>query len=754
MLLMAHVDVKEASKEELWFLDSSCSNHMCGKKELFSRLDESFSTSVITEIWTFKLQWLQNSSAEKNDEWTATISSSFEGVKTACRKTTKRSIFQKRAHGGLLRFFNWVFGCISHVHIPDSKRTKLDDKSVRCVLLGVSEDSKAYRLYDPVSQKIIVSRDVKFEEENSWDWNKSREEAIIADLDWGESDKEAVLVDTNRGNIEADHHDNTTENMEGNDSDESNEENPLNPNEGRIRRPPPWMRDYESGGLSEEEDTAYQDLFAASDPVSFGNAMESMKWRKAMDAKIEAIERNDTWELTDLPAEAKKVGVKWVYKTKLNENEKWITRLDTIRVVISLAALKEWTIYQLDVKSAFIHGELSKEVFVKQPPGYEQKGNEQKVYRLKKALNDEIMFAEFKKSMMLEFDMSDLGKMRYFLGIEVMQKSDGIFISQKKYTQEVLERFSMDKCNPVHNPMVHGFKVMKNGDGIHGLPYQTSFASSKEDTKVLERKSTSGYVFMLSLGAVSWSSKEQPVVSLSTTEVEFIAATSCACQAIWLRRIFEGLNHAQHHSTTVYCDNSSAIKLSKNLMMHGRCKHIDICFHFLHELTKDGIVEMDLETKQKISMVNKNCGLCVLDHPILILPSTFASAGSVEVSPGLTLSHPFSSKNACQLSSMPSLFSCNTFKYCFLVYTKYNNWHPISSRHEKVSLLETVGASLRFPSATARDLLPKSSVFSQECLPSAEKPSSISTSRVFMSKDILNVLNNPQEQMSLIDLSN
>lgn len=62
-----------------------------------------------------------------------------------------------------------------------------------------------------------------------------------------------------------------------------------------------------------------------------------------------------------------------------------VARLDTIRVVISLAALKEWTIYQLDMKSAFLHGELSKEVFVKQPPGYEQKGNEQ-VYRLKKAL--------------------------------------------------------------------------------------------------------------------------------------------------------------------------------------------------------------------------------------------------------------------------------------------------------------------------------------------------------------------------------
>ena len=382
-------------------------------------------------------------------------------------------------------------------------------------------------------------------------------------------------------------------------------------------------------------------------------------------------------------------------------------------MVISPAALKEWTIYQLDVKSAFLHGELSEEVFVEQSPGYEQKGNEQKVYKLKKALyglkqaprawysriesyfmkegfkkchyehtlfiktgkggkilivclyvddliftgNDEIMFAEFKKSMMLEFDMTELGKMRYFLGIEVMQRSDDIFINQKKYTQEVLERFSMDKCNPVHNPMVPRFKLTKNGDGVMvdstfykkivgslmyltatrpdvmfvvslisrfmDCPTELHLQSAKRILRYLkgtidfgvfykkdgnkeliaytdsdyagdldDRKNTSGYVFMLSSGAVSWSSKKQPVVSLSTTEAEFIAATSCACQAIWLRRILEGLNHAQHDSTIFYCDNSSTIKLSKNLVMHGRCKHIDVRFHFLRELTKDGTVEM------------------------------------------------------------------------------------------------------------------------------------------------------------------
>ena len=258
---------------------------------------------------------------------------------------------------------------------------------------------------------------------------------------------------------------------------------------------------------------------------------------------------------------------------------------------------------------------------------------------------------------MFEFDMIDLGKMRYFLGIEVMQRSNDIFISQKKYTQEVLERFNMDKCNLVHNPMVPRFKLTKNGDGVRidstfykkivgnlmyltttrldvmfvvslisrfmDCPIKLHFQSAKRILRYLkgtidfgvlyekggneeliaytysdyardldDRKNTLGYVFMLSSGVMSWSSKKQHVVSLSTTEAEFIVATSCACQAIWLRRILEGLRHVLHDSTTAYCDNSSTIKLYENLVMHGRCKHIDVHFHFLHELTKDGIVEM------------------------------------------------------------------------------------------------------------------------------------------------------------------
>ena len=97
---------------------------------------------------------------------------------------------------------------------------------------------------------------------------------------------------------------------------------------------------------------------------------------------------------------------------------------------------------------------------------------------------------------------------------------------------------------------------------------------------------------MFSSGAVSWSSKKQPVVSLSTTEAEYIAAASCACQCVWLRRVLEQLGYVQEKCTTILCDNSSTIKLSKNPVLRGRSKHIDIRFHFLRELVKDGVVDL------------------------------------------------------------------------------------------------------------------------------------------------------------------
>lgn len=117
-----------------------------------------------------------------------------------------------------------------------------------------------------------------------------------------------------------------------------------------------------------------------------------------------------------------------------------------------------------------------------------------------------------------------------------------------------------------------------------------------------DRKSTGGYIFILGSGAISWSSKKQAVVTLSTTEAEFISAATGSCQAVWLRRIMKFLKEEQTVSTSIMCDNSSTIKLSRNPVLHGRCKHIDVRFHYLRELVKQG--EIDLEycrTEMQIS---------------------------------------------------------------------------------------------------------------------------------------------------------
>ncbi|KAL8170463.1 hypothetical protein V2J09_022267 [Rumex salicifolius] len=110
---------------------------------------------------------------------------------------------------------------------------------------------------------------------------------------------------------------------------------------------------------------------------------------------------------------------------------------------------------------------------------------------------------------------------------------------------------------------------------------RNNYASCTED-----RKSTSGYVFLLSGVALAWSSRKQAIVTLSTTEAEFVAAAACACLLIWMKQVLKKLSYKGSDNPTIFYDNSSTIKLAKNPIMHGKSKHIDVCFHFLRDLMK------------------------------------------------------------------------------------------------------------------------------------------------------------------------
>lgn len=283
-------------------------------------------------------------------------------------------------------------------------------------------------------------------------------------------------------------------------------------------------------------------LFSHSDPIYFEEVVNEEKWCNDMDEEIDAIERNETWELTTFPPKKKVIGVKWVYKTKFNAKGKIdrhkahlvvkgykkqygrdydetyapVTRMEIMCVVIEIAAKHKWKVYQMDVKSAFLNGVLKEEVYVEQPLGYEVVGEEHKVYRLKRALyglkqdpwawyrridtylmsngfsksdgeptlyikekngnmlivvlyvddliftgNDNFLIGEFKEAMKNEFEMTDLGLLKYFLGIEVKQMHDGIFISQEKYARKILERIKMQNSKAAPTPIVVGLKLSK-----------------------------------------------------------------------------------------------------------------------------------------------------------------------------------------------------------------------------------------------------------------------------------------------------
>ncbi|KAK2972283.1 hypothetical protein RJ640_014341 [Escallonia rubra] len=366
-----------------------------------------------------------------------------------------------------------VFGIIAYVHVPDQQRNKLDDKSEKFIFIGYSQESKGYKLYNPVDKKMKVSRDVTFDEKSSWDWTDRDKEQYVF-----------YPIDTDRKEVE----------------EESIE--PVTP----------------------------------SSPVSPTQSSPSSS----------------------------------------------------------------------------------------------------------------SMFDDFKKEMAKEFEMTDIGLMSYYLGIEVKQRDDEIFISQEAYAKEVLKKFNMENCNPISIPIevenklsrhvkegpidrtlfrslvgslryltctrpdilfavgyisrymenltTYHFKVVKmilrylKGTIDLGIFYLASgdmklvgYSESDWARDVDDQKSTTGFVFYFGEAAFTWRSKKQSIVTLSTCEAEYVAATSIVCHAIWLRSLLKELSFIQDESTHIYVNNKSAIALAKNPVFHDRSKHIDTRYHFIRE---------------------------------------------------------------------------------------------------------------------------------------------------------------------------
>ncbi|KAG8491981.1 hypothetical protein CXB51_015331 [Gossypium anomalum] len=503
-----------------------------------------------------------------------------------------------------------VFGCVCYTLIPAEKRTKLDKKSMPGIFVGYDSTNKGYKL-----DSSLEPADKDFNEE------PVRGTRTIADI-------------YQRCNV------------------------------------------------------------AIVEPSNFEEASKNKNQKKVIGVKwVFRAKYNADGSLNKHNTRLVVKGYSQQYGIDFMETFAPVARLDTIKPLFALAAQKQWRIHQLDVKSAFLNGFLKEEIFIEQPERFKVHGEEDKVYKLKKALyglkqaprawydrvdeylsrlgfeksvnkptlfikksenetllivslyvddllvtgSKEELINEFKVQMQEVFEMTDLRVMTYFLGMEVNQSDQGIFISQHAFTLKILstpvaQREKLTSCGnqervnekeyrslvgcllylPATRPdvmyvvsllsrfihccdVVH-FKAAKRVlRYIKGtLNYGVSFKKVKElkligysvsdwAGSIDDMKSTSGYFFTLGSGAFCWSSKKQQIVAQSTAEAEYIATVAAVNQAIWLRKLLCNLNEEQVEATEIRVDNQSTVAITKNPVFHGKTKHFKIKFHFVRE---------------------------------------------------------------------------------------------------------------------------------------------------------------------------
>ncbi|KAL0539894.1 hypothetical protein IC582_024115 [Cucumis melo] len=197
--------------------------------------------------------------------------------------------------------------------------------------------------------------------------------------------------------------------------------------------------------------------------------------------------------------------------------------------------------------------------------------------------------------------MSMVGELSYFLGLQIKQRSEGIFISQEKYAKNVVKEFGLDQCPHKRTPATTHVKVTKdvNGTVVDHKLYRSMIGSllylmtSRPDIAYVvdDRKSTFGGCFFVGNNIISWFSKKQNCVSLSTAEAEYISAKSACTQIIWMNNMLQEYGFAQE-TMTLYCDNMSAIDISRNLVQYSRTKHINIRHHFIRELVENKVIRL------------------------------------------------------------------------------------------------------------------------------------------------------------------
>ena len=449
-----------------------------------------------------------------------------------------------------------VFGCLAFAHIPKEQRKKFEEKSRKCIFVGYPDGTKGYKLYDLKSRRFIRSRDVIFAEKEFDNFDGGHSLKLDLQFFYPVYDVPNVsdqIVEEDQRNIDQAESEvdepSGIDNQPVGDMYEDNfmrEVENLRPQ--RQRKPP--VRFDEEEFYAAEALTA--DLNEPSNIFEAWRGDHSTNWKEATNSEYDSLLSNHTWDLVSLPAGKNVVGSRWVFKVKRNADgtvERFkarlvaqgysqsqgvdyqevfspVVRYNSIRSLLAVANICDWEVHQMDVKTAFLQGDLDEEIYMKQPDGYVDKEKPNHVCKLKKSIyglkqaarcwnfaidsflksngyknsgadsclyvksvkqsngkvdfiilalyvDDILLFSNnidmlTKEKILLarRFKVEDLDEVHYVLGMSVERNRNSrtLSISQPKYLEGILKRANMDKCKPVTTPLEQGRKFQQLSD--------------------------------------------------------------------------------------------------------------------------------------------------------------------------------------------------------------------------------------------------------------------------------------------------
>ncbi|KAG8499388.1 hypothetical protein CXB51_005980 [Gossypium anomalum] len=503
-----------------------------------------------------------------------------------------------------------IFGCPAYAHVDNGK---LEPRSIKCIFLGYKAGVKGYKLWCPENRKVVISRDVVFDET-----------AMIPNLSLKDSSNKE-----NQNQVE--HQINTESTPQAITKIEnrvaSSPQYYIAKNRTRKEIKPP--KKYAEADLVTYALNVAEDIDVNQEPSNYSEAVsceDSEKWIFAMEEEMESLHKNRTWDLVKLP---KGVDFTDVFSP--------VVKHSSIRALLGIIAMHDLKLEQLDVKTAFLHGELEEDIYMQQPEGFIVSEKEDYVCLLRKSLyaaKDKGEIRKVKAQLSEEFEMKDLGPVKKILGMEILRDRK----SAKPVSTPLAAHFRLSSAlSPESNDEIEYMSHVPYSSAVESLMYAmvcslpdlsyavSAFGRTKDGVigyvdadfagDLDRRRSLTGYVFTIRGCAISWKATLQTTVALSTTEAEYMAITEACKEAIWLKGLFSELNEDLQIST-IFCESQIAIFLTKDQMFHERTKHIDVRYHFVHDIiARGGIVVRKISTHENpADMMTKSLPITKFEH--------------------------------------------------------------------------------------------------------------------------------------------